>query len=61
MRPRLPLPRLPKDLPALLRPRLRHGRDDLQQRVFPGNRELPQSKPSYQEIPRGVRPADGGA
>jgi len=61
MRPRFPVPRLPEDLPALLRPRLRHGRHDVQQRVLPGDRELPQQESRDEKVSRRVRAADRGA
>lgn len=41
MRARFSVPWLSKDLSTLLRSRLRYRWDDLQQRMFPGNRELP--------------------
>lgn len=61
MRPGFPVPRLPEDLPTVLRPRVRHRRHDVQQRVFPRDRELPQQESRHEKVSRRVRPADRGA
>lgn len=60
MRPRILFPRLSKDLSSDLRPSLWHRRSDLQQRMFPGDRDVSLTKPSCQKVPRHLRPADRG-
>ena len=56
---RIPLPELPAVLPPHLRPGVRHGRQDLQQRLLPQDGELPRPQPGavprVPHLPRQVR------